>query len=54
MPLLRRRPVQLLPLPDLDSLSHDTPVFYLKATGEVFLDYECVPRASLHPPWVRC
>ncbi|GAA5903648.1 hypothetical protein JCM8208_003644 [Rhodotorula glutinis] len=40
MPLLRRRPVQLLPLPNLDTVSQDTPVFYLKATGEVFLDYE--------------
>ncbi|GAA5891482.1 hypothetical protein JCM6882_004486 [Rhodosporidiobolus microsporus] len=40
MPLLRRRPVQLLPLPNLDGLAQDAPVFYLKATGEVFLDYE--------------
>ncbi|GAA5938072.1 hypothetical protein JCM3775_005332 [Rhodotorula graminis] len=40
MPLLRRRPVQLLPLPNLDNVPQDTPVFYLKATGEVFLDYE--------------
>ncbi|GAA5838269.1 hypothetical protein JCM3766R1_005505, partial [Sporobolomyces carnicolor] len=40
MPLQRRKPVQLLPLPDLDGVSEDTPVFYLKATGEIFLDYE--------------
>ncbi|GAA5936072.1 uncharacterized protein JCM15063_002698 [Sporobolomyces koalae] len=40
MPLIRRRPVALLPLPDLDGLSEDHPVFYLKATGEIFLDYE--------------
>lgn len=43
MPLLRRRPVQLLPLPNLEGVSQDHPVFYLKATGELFLDYECVP-----------
>ncbi|GAA5922875.1 hypothetical protein JCM1841_003769 [Sporobolomyces salmonicolor] len=40
MPLLRRRPVPLLPLPNFDGLADDAPVFYLKATGEVFLDYE--------------
>lgn len=40
MPLQRRRPVPLLPLPNLDGLDEDTPVFYLKATGEIFLDYE--------------
>ncbi|GAA6019257.1 hypothetical protein JCM11491_001292 [Sporobolomyces phaffii] len=40
MPLQRRRPVPLVPLPDLDRLEDDTPVFYLKATGEIFLDYE--------------
>lgn len=40
MPLLRRRPVALLPLPPLDGLSPTSPVFYLKATGEIFLDYE--------------
>ncbi|BGP26830.1 DDT domain-containing protein [Rhodotorula toruloides] len=40
MPLLRRRPVPLLPLPSLDGLSPSSPVFYLKATGEVFLDYD--------------
>ncbi|BGP00501.1 hypothetical protein NBRC10513v2_006305 [Rhodotorula toruloides] len=40
MPLLRRRPVALLPLPPLDGLSPSSPVFYLKATGEIFLDYE--------------
>ncbi|BGP42601.1 hypothetical protein JCM10449v2_006613 [Rhodotorula kratochvilovae] len=40
MPLLRRRPVQLLPLPNLDGVAQDAPVFYLKATGEIFLDYE--------------
>ncbi|GAA6007157.1 hypothetical protein JCM10207_001527 [Rhodosporidiobolus poonsookiae] len=40
MPLLRRRPVQLLPLPNLDGLASDAPVFYLKATGEIFLDYD--------------
>lgn len=42
MPLQRRRPVPLVPLPNLDELSEDTPVFYLKATGEIFLDYESV------------
>ncbi|GAA5864183.1 hypothetical protein JCM8547_001283 [Rhodosporidiobolus lusitaniae] len=40
MPLLRRRPVQLLPLPNLEGIPDDQPVFYLKATGEVFLDYD--------------
>ncbi|GAA6041452.1 hypothetical protein JCM8097_001884, partial [Rhodosporidiobolus ruineniae] len=40
MPLLRRRPVPLLPLPDTSAISDDTRVFYLKATGEIFLDYE--------------
>ncbi|GAA6054339.1 hypothetical protein JCM3770_003325, partial [Rhodotorula araucariae] len=40
MPLLRRRPVQLLPLPNLEGVAQDAPVFYLKATGEIFLDYE--------------
>ncbi|GAA5988402.1 hypothetical protein JCM5350_005297 [Sporobolomyces pararoseus] len=40
MPLQRRRPVPLLPVPDLTGLKEDDPVFYLKATGEIFLDYE--------------
>ncbi|GAA6062122.1 hypothetical protein JCM10212_000876 [Sporobolomyces blumeae] len=40
MPLQRRRPVPLLPLPDVDHLPEDAPVFFLKATGEIFLDYE--------------
>ncbi|GAA5898704.1 uncharacterized protein JCM6883_003396 [Sporobolomyces salmoneus] len=40
MPLQRRKPVPLLPLPNLNGLSDDHPVFYLKATGEIFLDYE--------------
>ncbi|GAA5946603.1 hypothetical protein JCM3765_000315 [Sporobolomyces pararoseus] len=40
MPLQRRRPVPILPVPDLSGLSEDHPVFYLKATGEIFLDYE--------------
>ncbi|GAA5995905.1 uncharacterized protein JCM10292_004821 [Rhodotorula paludigena] len=40
MPLLRRRPVQLLPLPNLDGVDQNRNVFFLKATGEIFLDYE--------------
>ncbi|BGP19109.1 hypothetical protein JCM10213_008044 [Rhodosporidiobolus nylandii] len=40
MPLLRRRPVALLPLPNTQGLPSDTRVYYLKATGEIFLDYE--------------
>jgi len=47
MPLQRRRPVALLPLPNLEGLGEDTPVFYLKATGEIFLDYEYVVAPSL-------
>lgn len=40
MPLIRRRPVPLLPLPaELEALDPQTPVFLLKATGEIFLDY---------------
>lgn len=42
MPLQRRKPVPILPLPNLQGLSEDAPVFYLKATGEIFLDYELV------------
>ncbi|GAA5973155.1 hypothetical protein JCM11641_006296 [Rhodosporidiobolus odoratus] len=40
MPILRRRPVPILPLPDLQGIPDDQPVYYLKATGEIFLDYE--------------
>ena len=43
MPLLRRKSVALIPLPDQvlngDYGEHEE-VFYLKATGEIFLDYE--------------
>ena len=42
MPLLKRRPVALVqPQADvLESLPDDAQVFVLKATGEIFLDYE--------------
>ncbi|KAM0750856.1 hypothetical protein T439DRAFT_288911 [Meredithblackwellia eburnea MCA 4105] len=40
MPLLRRRPVPLIQTPDLHKLPNDHPVFFLKATGEIFLEYE--------------
>ncbi|KAK4705880.1 hypothetical protein P7C70_g319, partial [Phenoliferia sp. Uapishka_3] len=40
MPLLKRRPVPLIPLPDCESLADDVEVFFLKATGEIFLEYE--------------
>ncbi|ORY78029.1 hypothetical protein BCR35DRAFT_353018 [Leucosporidium creatinivorum] len=40
MPLVHRRSVPLLPPPDVDALPKDTEVFYLKATNEIFLDYE--------------
>lgn len=44
MPLLRRRQVTLLPTPAFDPATEgqDPQVFYLKATGEIFKDYECV------------
>lgn len=42
MPLIKRKPVELV-LPVLgQDYAPDQPVFYLKATGEVFLDYEWV------------
>ncbi|KAG0660947.1 hypothetical protein C6P46_004220 [Rhodotorula mucilaginosa] len=42
MPLLRRRPVPLLPVPEFDEQAEgkDPQVYYLKATGEIFKDYE--------------
>ncbi|KWU45025.1 hypothetical protein RHOSPDRAFT_16896 [Rhodotorula sp. JG-1b] len=42
MPLLRRRPVPLLPVPEFDEQTEgkDPQVYYLKATGEIFKDYE--------------
>ncbi|GAA5988815.1 hypothetical protein JCM10908_006182 [Rhodotorula pacifica] len=42
MPLLRRRPVPLLPVPEFDAETEgqDPQVYYLKATGEIFKDYE--------------
>ncbi|GAA5883689.1 hypothetical protein JCM3774_002954 [Rhodotorula dairenensis] len=42
MPLLRRRPVPLLPVPQFDPQAdgEDPQVYYLKATGEIFKDYE--------------
>ena len=43
MPLLKRRPVSLVPIPDEvynGTLGVEDEVFYLKATGEIFLDYE--------------
>jgi hypothetical protein len=41
MPLLHRKPVKLLPPPkEVNRLPEDGPVFYLAATGEIFLDYE--------------
>ena len=40
MPLLRRRQVEILPLPPgLESLDRRTEVFFIPATGEIFLDY---------------
>lgn len=40
MPLLKRKPVVLLPQPNVDNLEPEAPVFYLKQTKEIFLDYE--------------
>ena len=43
MPTLRRRAVVPLPLPDAivnNTLPPDAEVFYLQATGEIFLDFE--------------
>ncbi len=43
MPLLKRRQVALCPLPpglEDGTVPPDTEVFQLKATGEIFLDYE--------------
>jgi hypothetical protein len=45
MPLLKRRQVALCPLPpglEDGTVPPDTEVFQLKATGEIFLDYEYV------------
>ena len=50
MPLVHRRAVPLLPPPkDVSDLPADHPVFLLRATNEIFLDYECVhaEKASL-------
>lgn len=46
MPTLKRKPVPLVPLPEGvrdDTLPPETEVFYLQATGEIFLDFESVP-----------
>lgn len=40
MPLLKKKPVPIIPTPDIDALPPDTEVFFLKATGEIFLEYE--------------
>jgi bromodomain adjacent to zinc finger domain protein 1A len=43
MPTFRRRPVPTVPLPESimkGTLPQDTPVYYLQATGEIFLDYQ--------------
>lgn len=43
MPLLKRKPVAMLPLPPQianNTLPEDAEVFVLKATGEVFLDFK--------------
>ena len=43
MPILKRKPVQPLPVPDTlltaKAKGEDPNVFYLSATGELFADY---------------
>lgn len=43
MPLIKRKPVELLPPPDPPKEGEPEPdVYYLAATGEIFNDYELV------------
>lgn len=53
MPLLRRRPVPLLPVPEFDPQADgdDPQVYYLKATGEIFKDYELRFGSPPPPPF---
>jgi hypothetical protein len=40
MPLIKRKPVELVNPPRKDDYDEDLPVYYLKETGEIFPDYE--------------
>lgn len=56
MPLLRRRPVPLLPVPEFDQQTEgkDPQVYYLKATGEIFKDYELRSPCCSRPKFCGC
>lgn len=49
MPFVKRKAVDPLPVPaalvDAQAAGQNPAVFFLAATGEVFVDYECVARA---------
>lgn len=50
MPLLRRKPVLMVPVPkevEEGLLPDDSQVYLIKDTGEIFLHYECVSSPSL-------